>query len=202
MALGSTASVDPNASGKFCCSKVSHLRTSTDRSSSPLPLMTAGLIGYGLLLQHWKWNWSEMTAPLDHLRHCFLKVPYGNCQSQGCLSGTLHILFHWPCLLLWMRCNVVAKCISTPLPSRSCEITRANKLSYGYWVYSLTLFCVCWLMARNLLRGFGLVWNWGQECLRMIFINIRKFRLKTMWARGEGNFRDDLGKLMLKLWTL
>lgn len=55
-------------------------------------------------------------------------------------------------------CNVVAKCIShTP---SGCQINaRANKLSHGYWVYSLTLFCVCWLMAPNLLKGFGLAWK-------------------------------------------
>lgn len=99
--------------GGSAAPKVSHLRTSTDRSSSLFPLMAAWLIGYGLSLWNWKWNWSKMTAPLDYIRCSFLKVPYGNCQSWGCLRGTLHILFHLPCLLLWMRCNVVAKCIST-----------------------------------------------------------------------------------------
>lgn len=41
----------PRYLGEVCCSKVSHLRTSSDRGSPPLPLMTAGLIGIGLLWQ-------------------------------------------------------------------------------------------------------------------------------------------------------
>lgn len=130
MLLSSTASVDPDACRESLLLPRSVIWGPTVTAApSPLPLMTAGLIGYGLPLRHWKWNWSEMTAPLDYLRCSFLKVPYGNCHRRGCLRGALHILFHQPCLLLWMRCNVVAKCISTSLSPMVAVISPPGQIS-------------------------------------------------------------------------
>lgn len=59
-----------------------------DCLSAPVLLMTAGLIGYVLLLWLWKWNWTGMTSPLHSLRCSFLKDPYGNCETWSRLRRT------------------------------------------------------------------------------------------------------------------
>lgn len=177
MPLSSTASIDPDASGKVCCSKVSHLRTSTDRSSSPLPLIgcwTNWLWVPSVILKM-KLRRNDSPSGLSEMR-LFRGPIWQLSESRAVwLETSISYFISLVCCCGWevMRWQSASQqpLLSLSLsPDRSGDITTgANKLSHGCRVYSLTLFCVCWLMALNLLRGFVLVWNWGQKCLRISF---------------------------------
>lgn len=157
--------------GRSAAPKVSHLRTRPGCSSSPLPLMAARTnwrrVASAILKMKLKWNDSPSGLSEKQL----FKGPIWQLSRAGVLWGELSMSCFISPVCCWGWDVMWWQSASQHLFSgSSCQITaRANKLSHGYWVYSLTLFCVCWLMARNLLRGFGLVWNWGQKCLRITF---------------------------------